>query len=66
MDLTQAELRALLALGRISNGEENIFLNILDADRLVTKKLAERIGKGQYILTDEGHAMIAGLLPKKN
>ena len=66
MDLTHAELRALLALGRISNGESNVFLNVLDADLLVTKKLAERIGKGQYILTDEGHAMIAGILPRKS
>ena len=65
MDLTHAELRALLALGRLSAGEK-VFLNVLDADLLVTKKLAERIGKGQYILTDEGHAMIAGLMPKKD
>lgn len=65
MDLTHAELSALLALGRISDGHK-AFLNVLDADLLVTKKLAERIGKGQYILTDEGHAMIAGLMPKKD
>lgn len=60
MDITAAELRALLALGKLSRGQD-AFLNVIDADLLVDRKLAERIGKGQFILTEEGLALLARL-----
>lgn len=53
-NLTERELLALLALKKITSGEVT-FLNILDADILVSKGLADRFGKGQFILTDRGY-----------
>ena len=54
------ELLALLALKRISGGEIT-FLNVLDADILVRKGLADRYGKGQFVLTDAGYALLKNL-----
>lgn len=51
--LTARELTALLALKKISDGQVT-FLNVLDADMLVRKGLAERFGKGQFVLTERG------------
>lgn len=56
-DLSPRELAALVALQKISAGE-SCFLNVLDADLLVRKGLAEMFGKGQFILTDEGHDLL--------
>jgi len=56
-DLTEAQLRALHALGRMSNGMA-AFLNIIDADQLVSLGFAEKIGKGQFILTEKGRTTI--------
>lgn len=58
--LSQRELLALLALKKISGGG-TAFLNVLDADLLVNKGLAERFGKGQFVLTEEGSALIKKL-----
>lgn len=44
---------ALLALGKLSEGKE-AFLNVIDADELVELGLADRFGKGQFVLTEQG------------
>ncbi len=44
---------ALLALGKLSEGKA-AFLNVTDADELVKMGLADRFGKGQFVLTDQG------------
>lgn len=62
MQLNDREQRALLALGKISAGQV-AFLNIPDADILVRKGLAELFGKGQYILTEKGRAILAAVSP---
>jgi len=64
LKLTEREARALFSLARISCGEQ-AFLNVLDADDLVKKGLAEIFGKGQYVLTDAGEALLAKLGIKK-
>lgn len=58
MQLTESEWRALRALGKISDGNP-AFLNVLDADALVQKGLAERFGLGQFVLTDLGRGLLA-------
>jgi hypothetical protein len=55
--LTEREHKALLALAKISSGQQT-FLNVLDADMLVRKGLADIFGKGQYVLTEQGSALI--------
>jgi len=64
LSLTERERKALLALARISSGQQT-FLSVLDADLLVAKGLADLFGKGQYVLTDEGRAFLSGLNPEK-
>lgn len=56
-ELTAPERRALLALEKLTAGEET-FLNVIDADALVRKGLAELFGKGQFILTDQGYRLL--------
>ncbi len=58
MQLTEPEWRALRSLGKISDGTTT-FLNVVDADGLVMKGLAERFGIGQFILTDQGRVLLA-------
>lgn len=58
MQLTEAEWHALRALGDISDGNVT-FMNVVDADALVAKGLAERFGLGQFVLTDQGRALLA-------
>ncbi len=58
MQLTESEWRALRALGTISGGNP-AFLNVVDADALVVKGLAERFGLGQFVLTDQGRDLLA-------
>jgi len=53
-ELTSQERRALEALSRITAGDTT-FLNVVDGDALVRKGLAELFGKGQFVLTDQGH-----------
>jgi len=61
VELTKQNCYALLALGRITGGEES-FLNVLDADDLVRLGLADRYGKGQFALTQKGHEALTRLL----
>ncbi len=56
-DLSPRELAALLIIKKISLGEIH-FLNVLDADLLVERGLAERFGKGQFILSDQGRELL--------
>ena len=63
-ELTIREKNALLALGKISAGQQ-AFLNVIDADILVKKGLAERFGKSQFMLTDRGRALI-GILQRES
>jgi hypothetical protein len=53
VELTKANIYALLGLGRIAEGKQS-FLNVLDADDLVRLGLANRYGSGQYTLTELG------------
>lgn len=62
MQLTESEWRALRALGDISAGNTT-FLNVVDADVLVLKGLAERFGLGQFVLTDQGRDLLARNAP---
>lgn len=62
MQLTESEWRALRALGNISGGNTT-FLNVVDADVLVLKGLAERFGLGQFVLTDQGRDLLARAAP---
>jgi hypothetical protein len=58
--LTKSNCYTLRTLGRISRGEET-FLNVIDADKLVEIGLAERFGKGQYVLTAKGEETLSHL-----
>jgi len=62
--LTEREKNALLALAKITSGQQT-FLNVLDADLLVAKGLADLFGKGQYVLTDDGRDFLMHLNSKK-
>jgi hypothetical protein len=57
IQLTERERAALLALHRITNGEQ-AFINVPDADLLVRKGLADLYGKGQYVLTAKGESFL--------
>jgi hypothetical protein len=57
VELTKANIYALLALGRITQGQDS-FLNVLDADDLVRLGFANRYGKGQYTLTEVGEVFL--------
>ena len=57
MKLSSDQLRAIRALERITMGEE-CFLNISDADQLVELGLADRFGKGQFVLTEAGRQLL--------
>lgn len=61
MELTKANIYALLALGRIIEGKQS-FLNVLDADDLVRLGLAHRYGQGQYTLTELGEGTLKKLI----
>jgi len=55
--LTKSNCYTLRTLGRICRGEVT-FLNVIEADKLVELGLAERFGKGQYVLTARGEDVL--------
>lgn len=55
--LDDTHWRALRALGKLSAGMPT-FLNVVDADALVLRGLAERYGAGQFVLTDAGRDLL--------
>lgn len=60
MELTERQLRALKSLGEISAGKQT-FLNVIDADELASLGLAERFGKGQFVLTSSGVQLLSSI-----